>query len=50
MSEHLSRQFSVRYDPFTQTVSVVDNYQDTNCMIEVTPEKYVVIILQHISL
>ena len=37
VTEHLSRQFSVRYDPFTQSVSVVDNYEDTNCMIEVTP-------------
>ena len=32
---HLTRQFTVRYDPFTQSVQVVDDYGDTSCMIEV---------------
>ena len=31
----LSRQFTVRYDPFTHSVQVVDTYGDTSCMIEV---------------
>ena len=32
----LSRQFTVRYDPFTHSVQVVDTYGDTSCMIEVS--------------
>lgn len=36
VGNNLSRQFCVRFDPFTQSIQVVDNYGDTTAMIEVS--------------
>ena len=50
VGNNLSRQFSVRFDPFTQSVKVVDNYGDTTAMIEVSEDHtFILITLSYIQ-
>ena len=35
VSQNFTRKINVRYEPFTQSVKVVDYNRDSSCMIEV---------------